>query len=59
MTISGHLSVEVRDRFISCSNAREARHFQVIWLLAEGRRVAEVSQTTAFGARWTEQLAAR
>jgi len=44
---------------VSSSNARLARHFQTIWLLAKGHGVAEVSRMTSFGARWIEQLAAR
>jgi len=59
-TIAAHLSVEaLRERYVSSSNAREARHFQTIWLLAEGHTVAEVATMTAFGVRWIEQLAAR
>jgi hypothetical protein len=39
-TIADHLSVDaLRERYVSSSNAREARHFHVIWLLAQGRRL--------------------
>jgi transposase len=41
------------------SDAREARHFQTIWLLAKGHSVSEVVEMTSFGRRWIEQLAAR
>ena len=59
-TIAGHLSIDgLRERYVSSSDARLARHFQTIWLLAKGHGVAEVSRMTSFGARWIEQLAAR
>jgi transposase len=37
----------------------EARHFQAIWLLAQGRTVLEVAEVLAFVPRWVTQLAAR
>ncbi len=59
-TIAYHLSVDVsRERYVSSSNAREARHFHVIWLLAEGHTIGQVAQMTSFAGRWIEQLAAR
>jgi transposase len=36
-----------------------SRHFQVIWLLARGHTVSQVSETTAYGERWIEQVLAR
>lgn len=60
MAIVEHLSVEaLQERYASSSDAREARHFQTIWLLAKGHSVGDVSEMTAFGRRWIEQLAAR
>ena len=59
-TIALHLSVDaLRERYVSSSDAREARHFQTIWLLAKGHSIGEVSEMTSFGRRWIEQLAAR
>ncbi|MCQ4191488.1 helix-turn-helix domain-containing protein [Methylocystis suflitae] len=59
-TIAAHLSVEaLRERYVSSSDAREARHFQTIWLLAKGHSVGKVVEMTSFGRRWIEQLAAR
>jgi transposase len=59
-TIAGHLSVEALcERYVSSLDAREARHFQTIWLLAKGHSVGEVADMTSFGRRWIEQLAAR
>jgi transposase len=55
-----HLSVEeLEARYRAAQEATEARHFQAIWLLAEGRTVLEVSEVLAFVPRWVEPLAAR
>ena len=35
-----------------------ARHYQTIWLLAQGHTVAEVSALTAFVPHWIEELVA-
>jgi tRNA isopentenyl-2-thiomethyl-A-37 hydroxylase MiaE len=46
--ITAHLSVEgLRERYVSSLNAREARHFQTIWLLAKGHSVGEVAEMTS------------
>ena len=59
-TVCDHLSVEeLEERFVGCQDAAASRHFQVIWLLARGHTVSQVSATTAFGERWIEQLLAR
>jgi hypothetical protein len=43
--IVAHLSAEaLRERYVSSSNAREARHFQTIWLLAKGHSMGEVAE---------------
>jgi transposase len=54
------LSVEeLEARYVGSQDATASRHFQVIWLLARGHTVSQVSATTAFGERWIEQLLAR
>lgn len=59
-TVNEHLSVdELEERYVACSDVTASRHFQVIWLLARGHTVSQVSATTAFGERWIEQLLAR
>src|SRR3712207_4775883 len=58
--IVGHLPVEeLEARYRAARDATEARHFQAIWLLAEGRTVLEVAEVLAFVPRWVEELAAR
>src|SRR5918911_4600671 len=55
-----HLSVEdLEARYRSAREVTEARHFQAIWLLAQGRTVLEVGEVLAFAPRWVEELAAR
>src|SRR5215210_3990632 len=58
--IAGHLSVEeLEARYRAAQDVTEARHFQAIWLLAQGRTVLEVSEVLAFVPSWVTQLAAR
>jgi hypothetical protein len=47
--IVGHLPVaELEARYRAARDATEARHFQAIWLLAQGRTVLEVAEVLAF-----------
>ncbi|WP_400766447.1 hypothetical protein [Methylosinus sporium] len=48
-----------RERYVSSSNACEARHFHAIWLLAKGHTLGKVAEMMSFAQRWIEQLAAR
>ena len=58
--IVGHLPVaELEARYRAAPDVTGARHFQAIWLLAQGRTVLEVSEVLAFVPRWVTQLAAR
>ncbi len=59
-TVNAHLSVEDLEEFyVTSSDVTASRHFQVIWLLARGHTISQVSAMTAFGERWIEQLLAR
>jgi len=59
-TIAAHLSVDaLRERYVSSSNAREARHFHTIWLLAKGHTLGEVAEMTSFGQRWIGEVCSR
>ena len=58
--VADHLSIEdLEERYRSCADACAARHYQTIWLLAQGHTVPEVAATTAFVPRWIEELLAR
>lgn len=55
-----YLGVEaLQQRYRTSSDATLARHYQVIWLLAQGRSLGEVARLTSFAKRWVEQLLAR
>ena len=48
--IVGHLPAEeLEARYRAARDATEARHYQAIWLLAQGRTVVEVSVVECFG----------
>ena len=58
--VADHLSLEeLQAGWRGSKDATEARHYQVIWLLAQGHRTAEVARLTGFVPRWVEQLLAR
>ena len=58
--IVGHLPVaELEARYRAARDATEARHFQAVWLLAQGRTVPEGAEVLAFVPRWVTQPAAR
>jgi transposase len=58
--IAEHLGVaELQAGWRKSKDVTLARHFQVIWLLAQGRSCAETAALTGFARRWVEQLAAR
>src|SRR4028119_342981 len=58
--IVGHLPVEeLEARYRAARDVTEARDFQAIWLLAQGRTFLEAAEVLAFVPRWLEELAAR
>src|SRR3712207_4239295 len=55
-----HLPVEeLEARYRASRDVSEARHFQAIGLLAQGRTFLEGAAVLAFVPRWLEELAAR
>jgi transposase len=58
--VANHLSIaELEERYRSSEGVTTARHYQTIWLLAQGHTVPEVSATMSFAPRWIEELVAR
>src|SRR3712207_1135965 len=52
-----HLPVaELEARYRAARGVTEARHYQAIWLLAQGRTFLEVAEVLAFVPRWVERL---
>ena len=55
-----HLSIaELEERYEACEDVTSSRHFQAIFLLAQGRSTLETAEITSFGQRWIEQLLER
>lgn len=58
--VTDHLSVaELQAGSRGSKDATLARHYQVIWLLSQGRTVAETARLTGFVPRWVEELLVR
>jgi transposase len=58
--VADHLSLaELAEHYRACTDARAARHYQTIWLLAQGHTIVEVAELTSFVPRWIEELLAR
>src|SRR6266516_6218632 len=58
--VADHLSIEeLEQRDRACADVCQARHYHVIWLLAQGHTIVEVSGLMGFVPRWIEQLQAR
>ena len=55
-----HLPVaELEARYRGARDATEARHYQAIWLLAQGRTFLEEAEVQAFVPHWVEALERR
>ncbi len=53
--IAAHISIgELENRYRKATDPVERSHFQIIWLLAQGKRVREVSEVTGDCANWSE-----
>jgi transposase len=60
VTMVSHLSVdELASRYRKAADPVERSHFQIIWLLAQGKRVREVSEATGYCSNWIRILARR
>ena len=58
--VAEHLSLaELQAGYRTSGDAKLARHYQVIWWLAQGRSCAEVAQLTSLARRWVERLLGR
>ncbi|GHO78258.1 hypothetical protein KSD_60290 [Ktedonobacter sp. SOSP1-85] len=58
--IAAHISIdELENRYRKAACPVERSHFQIIWLLAQGKRVREVTESTGYCANWIRILARR
>lgn len=55
--VTDHLSVEeLGDRFRQSKDVVERGHYQIIWLLAQGRSTEEVALVTGYSRDWVYKL---
>ena len=60
LSIQSHLSLEeLERRYKKAVHGIERSHYQVIWLLAQGKQSAEVAEVTGYGVDWVRTLARR
>ncbi len=55
--IVAHLSVEeLEARYRQAKDGVERSHYQIIWLLAKGKRSSEVAELTGYSRSWIYEL---
>jgi transposase len=55
--IAPHLPIEeLEQRYRQAKDGVERSHYQIIWLLAQGRRTQEVAQLTGYSRGWIYEL---
>lgn len=60
VSIISHLSVaELEQRYRQAKNAVDSRQYQIIWLLAQGKKTEEVMATTGYSRTWIYALVKR
>jgi transposase len=60
LTLESHLSrEELKQRYRNSCDPVERSHYQIIWLLASGKTVKEVSSITSYSTKWIYHLASR
>lgn len=60
ITVKAHLSLEeLESQYRKAKDAVERSHWQIIWLLAQGRPTGEIAEVTGSGVAWIRTLAHR
>jgi transposase len=60
LVIAPHLTLaELEQRYRRAADPVASRHWQIVWLLAQGRTGQQVAASTGFSPRWIGQLAQR
>jgi transposase len=58
--VEGDLSTEqLQQRYRTATHPAEKMHWQVVWLVAEGKSASEVAQLTSYTADWVRELVGR
>src|SRR5215207_184968 len=52
-------SEELENRYRKARDPVERSHYQIVWLISEGKTTAEVMEATAYSRGWIQQLARR
>jgi transposase len=59
-TVVEHLSVtELEQRYRQAHDPVERSHFQIVWLLAQGKTRPQVAEVTGYGVRWIGEIVRR
>lgn len=57
LTVQAHLSLEeLAARYRAAKNAVERSHWQIIWLLAQGKTTHEIAEVTGYSVAWIRAL---
>ena len=57
--LAAHLGLdEMEQEYRKATDPVERSHLQMIWLLAQGKRVSEVSEVTGYCTNWSEDTGA-
>lgn len=57
LRVESHLSVEeLYQRYRYASHTVEARHYQTLWLLAQGQKAEEVASSVGYSLNWVYEL---
>jgi transposase len=57
LRLQPHLSpAQLKRRYRTCRDAKEARRWQALWLVSQGARAQQAAQTVGFDASWVRQL---
>lgn len=60
ITIAAHLDIfELEQRYRQAKDGVESRQYQIIWLLAQGRKTAEIEEITGYSRTWIYALVKR
>jgi transposase len=58
--VKEHLTTaQLRSRYRSCRSSTEARRWQALWLLSQGRKAADVAQTLGMCSAWVRRVRQR
>ena len=60
LELAGHLSAEeLKERMRHCKDPQQARRWQALWHLRQGKSTAEAAEACGFSARWVQKIAGR